>query len=227
MIIFKLMIALFIFSVTSFSYIDINPIGFDKNIENGSEVEYLLRNYTAEPIMYRVQIREMKREGIKDMSKLIKLSSKIIYLKPSEEKILKVCVSSPEIKKVGDYGAYLNIEQIDDRIKNVNSGAKLGVTVDFTMGIFAYIGKKNSEIYIKNIKLYEKNGKRWMRGKLKNPNERLERILISAIDESGKKYLVGTFRFFAQESRELDKELIDIPENIRIKKFGVDSILKD
>lgn len=215
------MILLILIYTNLYSYISIYPIGFDKNIEKENFQEYILYNTTPNPIIYRVRIKEMNKKNVIDMSKWLKLSSKVIFINPSENKKLQITVEAPKNLPQGDYGAYLNIEQIDGSKYKEDKDTRLSILMDFTMGLYGYVGDNNKDIEFLNISLFEENGKIKLKGDIKNNNNRLVKLLLVGVTKNSSEYIIDEYRVFKNEKLNFESEIKYISNKNNIEKIIV------
>lgn len=99
-----------IFSKITFSYINIYPSKFEKNITNGAKESFKLYNRTEKQVKYRIYLEEGKEN---DMSNWIEIYPRSITLKPLEEKEIRLLINTPKNAKLGKYKAKLIIKEIE------------------------------------------------------------------------------------------------------------------
>lgn len=102
---------LFFISLTTYSYINIYPVKFEKNIKNGAYETFKLYNSTKLPVRYRIYIEENSAEN--SMSNWCEIYPKSITLNPLQEGEIKLFVKSPEKIEAGKYNAKLVIKEVD------------------------------------------------------------------------------------------------------------------
>ena len=130
-------ILVFLLSTTSFGYINIYPMEFDKNISNGVTESFKLYNRTSNEIRYRVYIEKSKE---KDMSQWIEIYPQSISLKPLEEKELRLSVTPPKNAQAGEYKAKLVIKEI--KVPNKKDDKKINI-MTFKLNMKGCIEEKN------------------------------------------------------------------------------------
>lgn len=135
--VFYLYIILYNFA---FSYINIYPTKFNKDITNGSKESFRLYNRTPKTVKYRVYIEEGQPT---DMSKWIEIYPKSILLKPLEEKEIKIFINPPTDSKDGIYKAKLVVKQVALPGKIINN--KTNFMTLFKLNMTGYIGEINEE----------------------------------------------------------------------------------
>ena len=131
-------ILVFLLSTTSFGYINIYPMEFDKNISNGVTESFKLYNRTSNKIRYRVYIEKSKE---KDMSQWIEIYPQSISLKPLEEKELRLSVTPPKNAQAGEYKAKLVIKEI--KVPNKKDDKKINIMTLFKLNMKGCIEEKN------------------------------------------------------------------------------------
>lgn len=211
----------------SFAYINISPTKLDKNIAIGAYQEFRLYNNTKIPIRYKIKPIDMKEKNVKNMTEWIEIYPKIITINPMEEGIFKVYIKAPENSLNGDYGTFLNIKQISapklksDNTQDITSG--LTVMTNLNLGIYGYIGEKDPNIKVNNVKIYSENTKFFIKFDLKNKTNRLIRI-IADIEDNNKGYnTIGEYRIFEKQEINISKEI----ENLKNIKQAKRLIIKD
>ncbi len=107
----KILILLIIISNITFSYINIYPTKFEKDISNGASENFKLYNRSKETVKYRIYLDEVVNKE-NDMSKWIELYPSSITLAPLEEKEIRLVVNKPLGAKPGKYGARLIVKEV-------------------------------------------------------------------------------------------------------------------
>ena len=107
----KILILLIIISNIAFSYINIYPTKFEKDISNGAEENFKLYNRSKDTVKYRIYLDDFTNKE-NDMSKWIELYPSSISLAPLEEKEIRLVVNKPLGAKPGKYGARLIIKEV-------------------------------------------------------------------------------------------------------------------
>ena len=107
----KILILLIIISNIAFSYINIYPTKFEKDISNGAEENFKLYNRSEDTVKYRIYLDDFTNKE-NDMSKWIELYPSSISLAPLEEKEIRLLVNKPLGAKPGKYGARLIIKEV-------------------------------------------------------------------------------------------------------------------
>lgn len=127
-------------SQVSYSYINIYPTGFDKDITNGATESFKLYNRTNEEVKYRIYIEKNVEEN--SMADWIEIYPQSISLKPLEEKELRILVAPPKNTKNGVYKARLVVKEVEVPSKNKREKAKI-MTI-FKLNMKGYIGEINA-----------------------------------------------------------------------------------
>ena len=143
----------FCFVNISFSYMSINPVIFDKRIDNGgSSEEYYISNPTKSEVGYRIYVEPSDIE--KDMSKWIEYYPTSIKLKPGETKKINVFIEAPkEIKTKGEYTGILGIKEITVPSSFKNNKAGVNIFTDLKIELAGFVGDLKPNLKISNLKL--------------------------------------------------------------------------
>lgn len=123
-----------------FSYINIYPTKFEKNIENGVGEVFKLYNRTETQIKYRIYLEKGKES---DMSEWIEVYPRSIILNPTEEKEIKIFITPPTVAKKGLYKAKLIVKQVEGIQKTKNN--KVNFMTLFKLNMTGYIGDDLNE----------------------------------------------------------------------------------
>jgi len=186
----------------SFAYMSINPVIFDKRIDNGgANEEYYISNPTKTEIGYRIYVEPSDNGG--DMSKWIEYYPTSIKLKPGETKKISVFIEAPEKAKQGEYTGILGVKEVT--IPSSLKGNKAGVNVytDLKIELAGFVGDLKPNLEIKDLK-FEKNK---LSFRIKNIGE--IRTKVEAYIESKDKDLVylDSFRILQNKEKTFDKKL--------------------
>lgn len=106
-----ILMLLLILSAVSFSYINIYPIEFEKNIKEEAYETFKLYNSTKKPVRYRVYIEE--NDSKNSMSNWCEVYPKSITVNPLQEGEIKFSVKAPEGTEAGKYRAKLIVKEVD------------------------------------------------------------------------------------------------------------------
>ena len=202
-----------------YSYVNIHPVTFDKNIGGSGEIEeYYLYNGTSSSIRYLFSVEQGKNG--RDMSSWIEYYPKTLNLKPGQEGVLKVFIKSPKGTKSGEYTAVLGVKEMpvpnEKDIKNKNSTLK--VLTNLKMEIVGYVGDLKSALNLNNAALKIVEKKLVFSGKVKNTGNRRGTFSFYLSDSKNRN------NFFLGDKRVLIDEELDLEEfNQEIKD---ESILK-
>lgn len=98
-----------------FSYINIYPVKFDKNISSDVEEEFFLYNRTKENKKYRIYLENSEDS---EFANWIEIYPKSILLKPLEEKSFKIYIKTPSNAEKGIYSANLIVKEVESVEKN-------------------------------------------------------------------------------------------------------------
>ena len=138
----KLLILIFvILSQLTFSYINIYPTKFEKNITKGVNESFKLYNRSEKEIRYRIYLEK----GLEnDMSQWSEVYPNSITLKPLEEKEIRLFVSPPKTAPKGKYKAKLIVKEVE--IPNARKNNKVNFFTLFKLNMTGYIGEENEKI---------------------------------------------------------------------------------
>ena len=111
-----------------YSYVNIHPVNFDKNIGGSGEIEeYYLYNGTNTSIKYIFSVEKSKKG--KDMTSWVEYYPKTLNLKPGQEGVLKVFIKAPKGSESGEYTTVLGIKEMpvatEKEMKNKSSTLKI------------------------------------------------------------------------------------------------------
>lgn len=192
-----------------YSYVNIHPVNFDKNIGGSGEIEeYYLYNGTNSSIKYLFSVERSKNE--KDMTSWVEYYPKTLNLKPGQEGVLKVFIKAPRGTEVGEYTTVLGVKEMpvisEKEIKSKSSTLK--VLTNLKMEIVGYVRELKSSLTLKDLVVKKENKKLEFSGKIKNMGNRR-----------------GTFSFYLSDSRNknsflLGNKRILINEEIDLKEFN-------
>ncbi len=128
----KILILLIIISNIAFSYINIYPTKFEKDISNGAEENFKLYNRSKDTVKYRIYLDDFTNKE-NDMSKWIELYPSSISLTPLEEKEIRLVVNKPLGAKPGKYGARLIIKEVRVASKKKQDKVQFMTILKFNM----------------------------------------------------------------------------------------------
>lgn len=94
-----------------YTYINIYPIKFDKDISRDVSEEFFLYNRTKENKKYRIYLENNENN---EFNNLIEIYPKSILLKPLEEKSFKVYIKASKEFSEGVYSTNLIVKEIED-----------------------------------------------------------------------------------------------------------------
>ncbi len=118
----KNLIIYFFISYSAFSYINIYPIKFEKNINQEVKEEFFLYNRTNEKRRYRIYIEDGEELNLK---KWIEIYPKSITLRSLEEKSFSVYINPPKDIPKGKYTANLVVKEVNTFNKVENKKVKI------------------------------------------------------------------------------------------------------
>ncbi len=235
----KLFLKFLLFTAVSLStsaYINLSPTTLDKNIKAGAYQEFTLFNDTTIPFRYKITPMAMtENKKVIDMSKWIEVYPKIVTVKPTEAKKFKVYVKADKGALEGDYGAFLNIRQMSapklkgEKDESVGAGAI--IMVNLNMGIYGYVGDEVPKIEVIEPSVYKKEGKSFLKMKVKNETNRLVKINVEIEGRKNYFYTVGETRAFKGETLVFNHEIKELknekPNKIIITDVETKKVLEE
>lgn len=135
-----LMLIFIIFSNITYSYINIYPTKFEKNITNGANESFKLYNRSGRKIRYRIYLEKGKEN---DMSEWGEIYPNSITLNPLEEKEIRVSIAPPKNAPKGKYKAKLIVKEVGIPRKETND--KVNFFTLFKLNMNGYIGEDNEK----------------------------------------------------------------------------------
>lgn len=227
-------IILFIFImsfVNVFGYINLAPSSFDKNIGKGGYQEFTLYNQTDIPFRYKITPIMMKNneKADKDMSKWVEVYPKIVTVEPQDSQKFKVYIKAPKNSETGDYGAFLNIRQMSaPKVKGEEEKQNLGagaiIMVNLNLGIYGYVGDEKPKLTcIEKPKISIRDGKSYLKMKLKNVTNRLVKMKVVVEGGRERNYMLGEVRAFKGEIVEFDNEILNLGDK-KVKKVVITDV---
>lgn len=223
-------------SLSASAYINLSPTTLDKNIKAGAYQEFTLYNDTTIPFRYKITPMAMsENKKVMDMSKWIEVYPKIVTVRPSESKKFKVYVKAKPDSPEGDYGAFLNIRQMSaPKLKGEeteNLGVGMVVMVNVNMGIYGYVGDEVPKIEVVDPSVYKKEGKSFLKMKVKNKTNRLVKINVEIEGKKNYFYTIGETRAFKGETLVFDHEIKNLGDKkankIIITDVETEKIIKE
>ena len=204
----------------AYSYVNIHPVTFDKNIGGVGEIqEYNLYNGTTAPIKYLFSVEKSKNE--KDMTSWVEYYPKTLNLKPGQEGILKVFIKAPKGVEAGEYTTILGVKEMpvisEKEMKSKSSTLK--VLTNLKMEIVGYIGELKSNLTLKNLVVKKENKKLEFSGKIKNIGNRRGIFSFYLSDSKNRNsFLLGNKRVLINEELDLKEFNQEIKDDAVFKK---------
>lgn len=186
----------------SFAYMSINPVIFDKRIDNGgAKEEFFVSNPTKTEVGYRVYV-EPSDNG-EDMSKWIEFYPTSLKLKPGETKKINVFIEAPEKAKKGEYTGILGIKEITVPNSLKNNRAGVNLYTDLKIELAGFVGELKPKLEINDLKLKNKK----LSFNIKNIGE-IRTKVEAYIEEKGKDPIyLDSFRILQNKEKSFEKEL--------------------
>ncbi|MGL5279118.1 MAG: hypothetical protein ACRC8M_08635 [Cetobacterium sp.] len=212
-------------NVNIYSYLQIYPTIFDKNIDkNGGSEVYELSNPTLSKVRYIFYIDKISDE--KDMSQWIEYYPKTMTLNPGEKRKLTVFVKAPEKLKKGEYTAILGIKELPIVTEKdiIEKNRSLNILTNLKMEIAGFVGDLPLELDGKNIELDQ--NKRKINGKVKNNGEKRATFTFYLVNTASKQeYYLGAGRILPKKEFDLST-LPEIKKNENLKNYN-EVVIKD
>lgn len=208
----------FMFSVVSFAYINIYPLSFDQRIDGmGGVKDFVLTNTTNKVVKYQINI--LKNEDKQDMTPWVEIYPRVLTLNPGAKGEVKLYIRAPKGTSLGEYSTILNIKELElPKEKKEKKG--VNVFTNLQIKLYGYVGKLDSSISLKNIKVFKdkKNKDIKLKGFLKNESLRrinLEIILADSKGENG--ILICETKL--RKGEEIDMSNLKIYKDIKDKNY--------
>lgn len=218
-----------LWSIFSFSYINISPTTLNKNIGTGDYEEFTFTNNTTIPMRYRITPMAMENPNVKDMSEWIEVYPKVVTVYPDDSQTFKLYVQAPKGSEIGDYGAFLNIKQVsapklEGEVKDHNIAAGMMVMVNVNMGIYGYIGDKNPELETTEPKVIKDKKEQKLQLEVKNKTNRLVKMKVEVKTDKNYFYQVGNTRVFKGQILVFDHPIKDMKLNENPKEVLITDV---
>lgn len=206
-----LSLGILLHSITSFSYMNVDPVIFDKRIDNGgSTQEYHITNVTNTPVGYRIYTEKIP-ETKNDMTSWIEYYPRELKLSPGETGKIKVLIEAPDKTKEGEYISTLGIKEV-----NIPTSEKKNSTVqiytNLKIEIAGFVGDLKPELELKNLNLDGNN----LKLEIKNIGNIRTKVEVYLSDLKGdNKVFIDNARLLQGNSKMITKklELKDIKNN--------------
>lgn len=206
-----LSLGILLHSITSFSYMNVDPVIFDKRIDNGgSSQEYHITNVTNTPVGYRIYTEKIP-ETKNDMTSWIEYYPRELKLSPGETGKIKVLIEAPDKTKEGEYISTLGIKEV-----NIPTSEKKNSTVqiytNLKIEIAGFVGDLKPELELKNLNLDGNN----LKLEIKNIGNIRTKVEVYLSDLKGdNKVFIDNARLLQGNSKMITKklELKDIKNN--------------
>lgn len=214
-----LSLGILLHSLSTFSYMNVDPVIFDKRIDNGGAIqEYHITNVTNSPIGYRIYTEKIP-EANNDMTSWIEYYPRELKLSPGETGKIKVLIEAPDKVKKGEYISTLGIKEV-----NIPTSEKKNSTVqiytNLKMEIAGFVGDLKPEIELKNLSLNENK----LKLELKNIGKIRTKVEVYLSDLKGEnKVFIDSVRLLQDKGKTITKtvELNNLKNN-KIKILVLD-----
>ncbi len=217
----RILFLFFLLYTVGMAYVQMYPIVFDKNIDNGGEVvEYSFINPTQNKLRYIFYV-EKGKEG-KDMSEWVEMYPKTLILNPQQEKTLKMYINAPKGTPKGEYTAVLGIKELpiasEEKFKN-NEGT-ISLLADLKIELAGFVGDEKLSLTGRGFKFSRTGNNYSLEGKILNNSNRRGNIELFLQNSNTKEeYLVGRRRIFAKG--EIDISIKNEVANKNLKNYNV------
>lgn len=206
-----LSLGILLHSLSTFSYMNVDPVIFDKRIDNGgSTQEYHITNVTNTPVGYRIYTEKIP-ETKNDMTSWIEYYPRELKLSPGETGKIKVLIEAPDKTKEGEYISTLGIKEV-----NIPTSEKKNSTVqiytNLKIEIAGFVGDLKPELELKNLNLDGNN----LKLEIKNIGNIRIKVEVYLSDLKGdNKVFIDNARLLQGNSKMITKklELKDIKNN--------------
>lgn len=197
-------------SICSFSYMNIDPVIFDKRIDNGgSTQEYHITNITNTPVGYRIYTENPEAKN--NMTSWIEYYPRELKLDPGETGKLKVFIEAPENTREGEYISTLGIKEVNIPTSN-KKNSMVQIYTNLKMEIAGFVGDLKPKIQIDDLSFNENN----LKLKLKNVGEIRTKVEVYISDLKGNnKLFIDNARLLQGKEKKIDKmiKLKDLKSN--------------
>ncbi|ERT69857.1 hypothetical protein [Cetobacterium somerae] len=182
-----------------FGYININPVTFDKKIDDKGEVqEYTLYNPTRNTLKYQLYLTD---EGIeKSMKNWIEIFPTTVTLKPGRSGKFKVFVKAPKGAPRGEYLVTVGVKEIALPKVNSNETSTVQILTHLKMDLAGYVGNLNPKIFLKDFSTTLDEDNLNFHGLIANVGERRGTLDFYLAESKGKNSVyVGDLRLLKGE----------------------------
>lgn len=189
-------------SIYSFSYMNIDPVIFDKRIDNGgSTQEYHITNITNTPVGYRIYTENPEAKN--NMTSWIEYYPRELKLDPGETGKLKVFIEAPENTKEGEYISTLGIKEVNIPTSN-KKNSMVQIYTNLKMEIAGFVGDLKPKIEIKNLSFKGNN----LKLDLKNIGDIRTKVEVYISDLNGKnKLFIDNARLLQGKEKKIEKTI--------------------
>ena len=212
----------FLLVVNIFGYININPVTFDKKIDDKGEVqEYTLYNPTQNTLKYQLYLTDEEIE--KSMKNWIEIFPTTVTLKPGRSGKFKVFVKAPKGVPKGEYLVTVGIKEIALPKLNLTDTSTVQILTHLKMDLAGYVGDLTPKIFLKDFSTTLKENNLNFNGLIANVGERRGTLDFYLAENKGKNPVyVGNLRLLKGEkmsASKLNQKLTSHDKNL-IKNFA-------
>lgn len=205
----------------TYSYININPVHFDKVITGkGDGQEYTLYNGTSLPVRYTVYLDKPERE--KTMEEWIEYYPKSITLQPGSEGKVRIYIKTPEKIEAGEYRAILGFREMavptEEAMRKGESTVKL--LTNLRMEITGFAGDISPQLEFSGTSILKRESSIEFLGEIKNTGKRRGKYeLYLTNSKNREKYFLGDMNILSGEKVDFSQFNQEIKNEEFLKRF--------
>lgn len=140
-------------SLSTFSYMNVDPVIFDKRIDSGGATqEYHITNVTNSQIGYRIYTEKIP-EITNDMTSWIEYYPRELKLSPGETGKIKVFIEAPKGVKNGEYISNLGIKEVSIPVSN-KKDTTIQIYTNLKMEIAGYVGDLKPKLKLDDLSFH-------------------------------------------------------------------------
>ncbi|MGL4671514.1 hypothetical protein [Cetobacterium sp.] len=209
----------------SYSYLQIYPTTFDKNIDRiGSSETYELSNSTQNKVRYIFYVEKVENQ--KDMSSWMEFYPKTMVLNPGEKKKLTLFIKAPTNSPKGEYAGVLGIKELPVVTETdiINKNKSINILTNLKIELAGFVGQLPLVLKDKNVVLNKVEKK--LSGIIENTGEKRATLMFYLLNTKTKKeYYIGSGRVMSKKEFNLSR-LSKIKQTEDIKHYN-ELIIKD
>ncbi|MGL6067025.1 MAG: hypothetical protein ACRC0R_08080 [Cetobacterium sp.] len=203
----------------SYSYLQIYPTTFDKNIDKiGNSEIYELSNSTTNKVRYIFYIDKVEEQ--RDMSSWTEFYPKSMVLNPGEKKKLTLFIKAPINTPKGEYTAILGVKElpVTTEADIINKNKSINILTNLKIEVAGFVGELPLTLTDKNVVLNK--AERKISGIIENTGEKRATLMFYLRNSKTKKeYYIGSGRVMSKKEFNLSK-LPEIKPKEDIKHYN-------